>query len=65
MVTKAIEGAFGADVDYAQLVKLYRAAPESAKGRYSPVECTGSNKTNANVSLTSSMFKLAMLNVKI
>ena len=37
----AVEGAFGADVDYAQLVKLYGEAPETAKGRYSPAECTG------------------------
>ena len=34
-------GAFGADVDYAQLVKIYGVAPESAKGRYSPAICTG------------------------
>lgn len=26
---------------YAQLVKIYGAAPESAEGRYSPAECTG------------------------
>lgn len=38
---EAVEGAFGADVDYAMLVKLYGAAPEAAKGRYSPAECTG------------------------
>jgi hypothetical protein len=37
----AVEDAFGADVDYAQLVKLFGAAPEAAKGRYSPAECTG------------------------
>ena len=37
---EAVEGAFGGDIDYAQLVKLYGAAPESAKGRYSPAECT-------------------------
>src|SRR5579871_1870500 len=42
---EAVEGAFGADVDYAQLVKIYGAAPESAKGRYSPAECTGAVKT--------------------
>lgn len=42
---EAVEGAFGADVDYAQLVKLYGPAPESAKGRYSPAECTGIKKT--------------------
>jgi len=41
---EAVEGAFGADVDYAQLVKIYGASPESAKGRYSPAECTGAKK---------------------
>ena len=41
----AVEGAFGADVDYAQLVKLYGDAPEAAKGRYSPADCTGIKKT--------------------
>ncbi|KUO54127.1 MAG: transposase [Alphaproteobacteria bacterium BRH_c36] len=41
---EAVEGAFGADVDYAQLVKIYGASPESAKGRYSPAECTGIRK---------------------
>ena len=41
---EAVEGAFGGDVDYAQLVKLYGAAPESAKGRYSPADCTGIKK---------------------
>lgn len=42
---EAIEGAFGCDIDYAQLVKMYGASPESAKGRYSPAECTGIKKT--------------------
>ncbi|MBW7838002.1 MAG: DDE-type integrase/transposase/recombinase [Sphingomonadales bacterium] len=41
---EAVEGAFGGDVDYAQLVKLYGAAPENAKGRYSPAECIGARK---------------------
>lgn len=41
----AVEGAFGADVDFAQLVKLYGSTSESAKGRYSPAECTGARKT--------------------
>ncbi|WP_413988755.1 IS1 family transposase [Labrys okinawensis] len=41
----AVEGAFGADVDYAQLVKLYGAAPDAFKGRYSPAECIGTKKT--------------------
>ena len=37
---EAVEGAFGADVDYAMLVKIYGASSDSAKGRYSPAECT-------------------------
>jgi IS1 family transposase len=41
---EAVEAAFGCDVDYAQLVKIYGSAPESAKGRYSPAECTGARK---------------------
>ena len=41
---EAVEGAFGDDVDYAMLVKIYGNAPESAKGRYSPAECTGARK---------------------
>jgi IS1 family transposase len=41
---EAVEGAFGSDIDYAMLVKLYGAAPESAKGRYSPAECIGAHK---------------------
>ena len=39
----AVEGAFGADIDYAQLVKLYGDAPHPP-GRYSPAECTGIKK---------------------
>lgn len=42
---EAVEGAFGADVDYAMLVKIYGNAPENMKGRYSPAECTGAKKT--------------------
>jgi IS1 family transposase len=41
---ETVEGAFGGDVDYAQLVKLYGSSPESAKGRYSPAECIGAQK---------------------
>jgi IS1 family transposase len=41
---EAVEGAFGGDVDYAMLVKLYGTAPESAQGRYSPGECIGARK---------------------
>jgi IS1 family transposase len=41
---EAVEGAFGADVDYAQLIKIYGNAPEAMKGRYSPAECIGARK---------------------
>lgn len=40
----AIEAAFDGDVDFAQLMKVYGASPESAKGRYSPAECIGISK---------------------
>jgi len=38
----AIEGAFGGEIDYAKLVKLYGDAPGG--GRYSPGICTGAIK---------------------
>ena len=45
----AVEEAFGADVDYAMLIKLYghppRASPEASR-RYSPSECTGTRTHN-------------------
>lgn len=43
---EAVEGAFGADVDYAMLVKLY-GEPTGQRGherKYSPAECTGARK---------------------
>lgn len=56
----AVEEAFGADVDYAQLVKLYGSAPETAKGRYSPAQCTGIRKNciegNPNEKLVSTSY---------
>ena len=39
----AVEGAFGGDVDYAQIIKTYGPTP-SPPGRYSPAECTGIKK---------------------
>ncbi|UDF30002.1 UNVERIFIED_ORG: IS1 family transposase [Roseateles sp. XES5] len=41
---EAVEGAFGCDVDYSQLVKLYGNAPESSKGHYSLAERAGIKK---------------------
>jgi IS1 family transposase len=43
---EAIEGAFGSDVDYAMLVKLYGEAPEAQK-RYSAARCIDSKKVPA------------------
>jgi IS1 family transposase len=40
---EAIEGAFGGDVDYGMLVKIYGPAPEGQR-RYSPAECIGAEK---------------------
>lgn len=40
---EAVEGAFGGDVDYAQLVKMYGESV-GPKGRYSPADCTGIKK---------------------
>ena len=42
---EAVEGAFGADVDYAQLVKLYGSEDgKSSEVRCSPAECSGIRK---------------------
>jgi hypothetical protein len=35
-----LEGAFGDDIDYAKLVKIYGPSPEGQR-RYSPAECIG------------------------
>jgi IS1 family transposase len=44
---EAVEGAFGADVDYAMLVKMYEGdagTKAPAEARYSPAKCTGAQK---------------------
>jgi IS1 family transposase len=41
----AIEDAFGADVDYAMLQKIYGLAPtDTPEVRYSPMQCTGARR---------------------
>jgi len=40
---RAVDEAFGIDVDYAQLVKLYGEAPKT-EARYSPATCVGARK---------------------
>lgn len=43
---EAVEGAFGGDVDYAMLVKLYgdNTGQKGHEKKYSPAECTGTRK---------------------
>jgi IS1 family transposase len=45
---RAVEEAFGADIDYSMLIKLYGAPPSSpeAARRYSPSECVGTRKAS-------------------
>jgi IS1 family transposase len=38
---EAVEGAFGMDVDYAMLIKLYGAPADNPDSRYSPAQCIG------------------------
>jgi IS1 family transposase len=40
----AIEDAFGSDVDYAMLQKIYGIAPENGEVRYSPAVCMGAKR---------------------
>jgi len=45
---QAVDGAFGAQVDFAQLIKMYGGSSEgdnSTERKYSPAECTGARKT--------------------
>ena len=44
---EAVDRAFGMDVDYAQLIKMYGKAPDAEK-RYSPPVCVGTKKDTFN-----------------
>lgn len=41
---EAVEGAFGGDIDYAMLIKLYGGTQTGPETRYSPAECIGTRK---------------------
>jgi IS1 family transposase len=43
MYLQAVEDAFGSEIDFSQLVKLYGTSPEAEK-RYSPPQCLGAKK---------------------
>jgi IS1 family transposase len=40
----AVEDAFGAEIDYAMLIKIYGATQEGGEVRYSPAQCMGAKK---------------------
>lgn len=41
---EAVEGAFGGDIDYAMLIKLYGPEPKESERRYSSSECIGTEE---------------------
>ena len=41
---EAVEGAFGGNVDFGQVVKIFGPASMNVQGRYSPPHCVGSRK---------------------
>lgn len=44
----AVENAFGSDVDYGQLVKIYASNGDAGRGRYAPPVCTEAISTVIN-----------------
>jgi len=44
----AVEKAFGANIDYAMLVKIYGADPSESETRYSPAQCIGIEVANVS-----------------
>jgi len=43
MYLEAVESAFGVDIDFSQLIKIYGTTPEAEK-RYSPAQCIGTER---------------------
>ena len=59
MYLESVEDAFGGDIDYSQLIKLYGSSEEFEK-RYSPAQCTGIEIKKVPVILIRSMFLQAI-----
>jgi IS1 family transposase len=47
MYLEAVEEAFGCEIDFSQLIKIYGSTDESQK-RYSPAQCIGTEKIKVN-----------------
>ncbi len=45
---EAVEYAFGGDIDYAQIVKIYGTEPQPQNTRYSPSKCLGTQQIKIN-----------------
>jgi len=56
----AVENAFGSEIDYAMLDKIYSMPPKEGQARYSPAECCGTKKLkvkgNPNMGQVSTSF---------
>ena len=44
MYIEAVESAFGGEIDFSQLIKIYGKSPHESETRYSPAECIGTEK---------------------
>ena len=64
---QAVEDAFGADIDFAQLIKLYGNAGQTKEDRrrYSPAECTGAEKRRITGNPNIKDIRQAMSNARI
>ncbi len=58
---EAVEAAFGSEIDYAMLIKLYGPEPsKEASRKYSPAECIGTEERVVTGSPTRSTYLRAM-----
>jgi hypothetical protein len=65
----AVSESFGAEIDYAQLVKIY-GSPDQAEARYSPAQCMGARRatvcgTPANTHISTSIVERQNLTMRM